>query len=51
MNKLEKILWRIKVWKHARVVAFWVLMGRKDKSDREYRKVLKMLDAYQDAYL
>lgn len=51
MNTLESLIWKIKCWKHRKVCYFWTLMGRKDKANKEYEKVLHMMDAYKNLYL
>ena len=51
MNKFEKLLWKLKVNYHRRMMALLTIAGREDLANREYKAVEAMVATYYVNYL
>ena len=51
MNKFEKLLWKLKVNYHRRMMALLTIAGREDLVNREYKAVEAMVATYYVNYL
>ena len=51
MNKVEKLIWKIRCSYYGRKMAMYVIMGDRKKANEAFNKVLDMFDAYRDVYL
>ena len=51
MNKFEKLLWKLKVNYHRRMMALLTIQGREDLANKEYKAVEAMVATYYVNYL
>lgn len=51
MNRIEKLLWKMRCRYYSRKIAIYVVLGDRKKASDTFNKVLDLMEAYKNIYL